>query len=239
MKIAIVDDLKEESDQLSLILTHRLNHLHINDYDIYNYTSGEEFLDDWTNHSFDLIILDIFMKEITGIDVARKIRKVNNDVLIVFCTTSNDFASESYEVNAQFYLRKPYDETNIDAMLSRLHIDDYELKRSIVLPNNQKVILRNIVYTNYSNHVVTIHQRNGEDMRCYMSQMEAENLLCKFPYFIVPSKGIIVNLYEIIRKNSDSFTLSNNKIIPISRRKSKEVINKYAEFCFEKLRKEM
>lgn len=237
MKIAIVDDQLKEQEFLSSMLNQRLNH--ILKYELFKYSSGEEFLNDWSTKTFDIIILDIYMKEMTGLDVAKKIRETNSDVRIVFCTTSNDYASESYEVNASYYLLKPYKETNIDMMLARLHLEDYELKRSLDLPNGKKVMLRNIIYTDYNNHVITIHQKQGESIRCYMTQTAAENLLCQYPYFIVTSKGIIVNLYEVIRKTQDAFYLTNNKIIPISRRKSKEVMEYYAEFCFEKLRKEM
>lgn len=46
------------------------------------------------------------MDKLTGVDVARKIRERDSNVKIVFSTTSNEFASESYEVNACYYLRK-------------------------------------------------------------------------------------------------------------------------------------
>ena len=72
------------------------------------FPSGEAFLASYRPGLFDLIILDIFMKEITGMDTARKIRESDQTVRIVFSTSSNDFASESYEVNACYYLKKPY-----------------------------------------------------------------------------------------------------------------------------------
>lgn len=234
MKIAIVDDKQEELDNLSSLLKEK-----INNHNIYTFISGEKFLEQWQKNFFDIIILDIYMDKINGIEVARTIRKVDDDVRIVFCTTSNDFASESYEVNAQFYLRKPYTSEQVNLMISRLNIENYELKRSLILPDGQKVMLRNIIYTNYSNHVITIHQKEGEDIRCYMTQSDAESLFCQFPYFIVPSKGIIVNLHEVTNRTNNAFHLTNNKIVPISRRKNKEVEKQYAEFCFKKLRKEI
>lgn len=52
----------------------------------------------WTPGMCDLVILDIFMGGVTGMDVAREIRRSDREVKLVFCTTSNEFASESYEV---------------------------------------------------------------------------------------------------------------------------------------------
>ena len=65
-----------------------------------DFSSGEEFFSRFTAGLYDLVVLDIFMGDLTGVDVARKIRETEHNVRLVFCTTSNDFASESYEVAA-------------------------------------------------------------------------------------------------------------------------------------------
>ena len=53
---------------------------------------------------FDLYILDILMPDLSGIDVGRKLRQLENGGEIIYLTTSNDFAADSYEVQAFFYL---------------------------------------------------------------------------------------------------------------------------------------
>lgn len=104
MRIAIVDDDIQMCEQLRTLLNEFLG----DSSEISDYRSGEEFLNAWETADFDLIILDIFMDKLTGVDVARKIRERDSNVKIVFSTTSNEFASESYEVNACYYLRKPF-----------------------------------------------------------------------------------------------------------------------------------
>lgn len=52
-------------------------------------------------------VVDIYMGKLTGIDLARKIRSRDEEVRIVFCSSSNEFAAESYELNASYYIRKP------------------------------------------------------------------------------------------------------------------------------------
>lgn len=96
MRIAIVDDDIQMCEQLRTLLNEFLG----DSSEISDYRSGEEFLTAWETADFDLIILDIFMDKLTGVDVARKIRERDSNVKIVFSTTSNEFASESYEVNA-------------------------------------------------------------------------------------------------------------------------------------------
>ena len=94
MKIAIVDDDRQLSDRLmeymDALLAGSCEWLH--------YPSGEAFLAAWTPGMCDRVILDIFMGGVTGMDVAREIRRSDREVKLVFCTTSSEFASESYEV---------------------------------------------------------------------------------------------------------------------------------------------
>ena len=124
-------------------------------------------------------------------------------------------------------------------MLDRLNMEEYELNRFLVLPDGQQVILRNIIYTEYYNHVVTIHNKKGADMRTRISQAKFTGLLREYPYFRSCSKGIMVNFYEVSDSRGSLFEMSNGEIIYLSRRKEKEVQGAYVDFCFERMRKEM
>ena len=154
MRIALVDDTAEERRILSEILDRELPQA-----DISVFENGESFLKNWEQNSYDLILLDIYMDEMLGVDVARKIRETDFDVRIVFCTTSNEFASESYEVGANYYLQKPVSTTSFQRMLKMIRLDDYEMNRFITLPDGQKIVLRNITYTEYYNHTIIIHSK--------------------------------------------------------------------------------
>lgn len=66
------------------------------------------------------------MDKLTGMEVAREIRKTDNNVKIVFSTSGNEFASESYEVNARYYLHKPFGIERVKAMLDRIDITGLE-----------------------------------------------------------------------------------------------------------------
>lgn len=239
MKIAHVDDRQEELDSLAKILDYKLDIAGDTEHRIYNYHSGEEFLASWEPGRFDLIILDVFMGGIDGMSVAREIRKTDRDVRLVFCSSSNEFAAESFAVNAQFYIHKPFTEAEVGEMLSRLELENYELRRAVRLPDGQRILLRNVIYTEYAAHQLVVHCKHGEDIRCYMTQAEAEALFCEYSYFLVCSKGIIVNLYEVESKAGDNFRLSDNTLLPISRRKAKEVQAAFTDFRFEKMRREV
>lgn len=233
MKIALVDDTPEELEILSEILNAELPHA-----DVFTFTNGKNFLQAWPHNSYDLILLDIYMEEMLGVDVARKVRETDEDVRIVFCTTSNEFASESYEVGANYYLQKPVSSISFQRMLKMIRLDDYEENRFITLPDGQRIVLRNITYTEYYNHSIIIHSKKRADLQTRMSQTEWEALLSEYNFLYSCSKGIVVNFHEVERQENGMFIMKNQTSVPISRRKSKDALEAFAKFRFDKMRKE-
>lgn len=233
MKIALVDDTPVELEILTDIINNELPHA-----DISTFSDGESFLKSWADHSYDLILLDIYMEKMLGVDVARKIRETDEDVRLVFCTTSNEFASESYEVGANYYLQKPVSTTSFQRMLKMIRLSDYEENRFITLPDGQRIVLRNITYTEYYNHTIIIHSKKRADLQTRMSQTDWEALLSEYNFLYSCSKGIVVNFHEVERTEDGMFLLHNGTSVPISRRKSKDALEAFAQFRFDKMRKE-
>lgn len=76
--------------------------------DIKKFYSAEEFLFEYEdNKVYDILLLDIEMKNMTGIELAKRIRKDNSRAEIIFITSHFEFAGEGYEVDALHYLIKP------------------------------------------------------------------------------------------------------------------------------------
>lgn len=231
MKIALIDDQAEMLEKLFTIIKKELPSAQY-----FTFSSGDKFLETWHEGMYDLIIVDVFMPGTIGIDVARKIREVDMDVRLVFCTTSNEFASESYEVAANYYLHKPVSIDSIQRMLKMIRLDQYEHNRFLRLADGQRVILRNIIYTEYHNHTILIHCKNGENIQTRMSQMDWEALLSEHTYLYSTSKGIVANFYEVSKLEDGLFLMSDGSQVPISRRKAKEVSERYATFRFQLMR---
>ena len=132
-----------------------------------------------------------------------------------------------------------FSEKNITDMLSRLNFNKNNSPHSLILPDGQEILLRNIIFTEYFNHIVTIHNKKGRDTKTRITHGRLEELLCCHPYFCCCYKGIIANFYEVKTQDKDIFLMSDGSHIPISRRKSKDVQNSYIKFCFEQMRKEV
>lgn len=240
MRIALVDDEVAQLHQLRDLISEELKEMaHNTPHKIDGFSSGQSFLEHWTAGSYDVIILDIFMGSMIGVDVAKKIRDTDEDVKLVFCSRSNEFAAESYQVNAQYYLLKPATKGSVSVMLRRLNLEMIQLAQTVTLPDGHPIILRRLLYTEYYNHVVTLYFKDGDTYRIRANHAQIEELLCGYGYIYSPSKGVLVNFHEITRMTDDSFHLSDGSSVPISRRRSKDVQAAYTKFRFHKMRSEV
>lgn len=233
MKIAIVEDDLQMYERLQTYLSELLG----SSAECIYFPNGESFLEIWHSGAFELIILDIFMDGLTGMDVAKEIRKVDQKVYLAFSTTSNEFACESYEVNACYYLHKPFGKEQVRAMLDRIDLVQLENLRTVQLPDGTNIVLRDIIYVDYAAHCTTLHCKYGRSISVRSNFSEIENLLSPYPYFCLSTKGVIVNFYEVAGLNADTFTMLDGSRLPISRRKAKDVKETYSSFLFAQLRK--
>ena len=102
-----------------------------------------------TKNNFDIVFLDIYMNGITGIETAKKLRETDNQSKIIFITTSNEFASESYEVKAYDYLIKPFSKERILKTMERISEDEKNNKKILDLPDGQIIPIDSLLYTTF------------------------------------------------------------------------------------------
>jgi hypothetical protein len=136
-------------------------------------------------------------------------------------------------------LVKPATAGSVANMFRRLNLELLQLEQTVTLPDGHNILLRQVLYTEYYNHVVTVHLKNGEPYRLRTNHATLEELLTPCGYIHSPSKGILVNFYEVTLCTEDSFTMSDGTVLPISRRKGEEIQSAYAKFQFQKMRAEV
>lgn len=108
VKIAVCDD-KEDARRALIAAISKYLDQHDLLVDMNEFSSGEEFLAADTD-SFHLVFLDIYMGGINGMDTARKLFSENKRTKIVFCSASEGYGVQSYDVRAMRYLVKPVEE---------------------------------------------------------------------------------------------------------------------------------
>ena len=170
--------------------------------------------------------------------VAEALRRDDKESLLVFTTSSKDFAIQGYAVKASGYLVKPYDyemfrqtmELIMPLLEKDLRFIEVKEKRSHV-----KILLHDILYCDYDNHYILFHTKD-EVIRSYMKFKELEELLAPYDEFLCCYRNIMVNLDRVQVLESESFIMENGEQIPIRRPDRIKVRKIYAEFVFRKMK---
>lgn len=235
MNIAIVDDLSDDLLAAKAFLTNYLakNFAEVApSVKIQSFSNPEDFLRVFKPESFDLIILDIFMKPFNGIQVAQVIRNHDRDVFIIFLTTSEDFILEGYKVFAVGYFLKPLSE-NIDQFSKTFQyifpkLVENQKKLSVRVGSGEIPIpYKNICYIDIDErHRLQIHLPNKQ-FSTNMTYDDCFNVLKTDSRFVECYHRILLNMNFIKLMDSDDFILTDGTKIPISKRKSKESKLKY------------
>ncbi len=235
MNFALVDDEPIQLNIMKQTLTAALDRIGIAERCIDEYSDAAAFIESFEEGKYDIVILDIYMDSLMGVDVARKIREKDENVTLAFCTSSNDFASQSYEVNARDYLQKPVTEEKVIKMLTRFNLAQIERNRSIRLPDGFRVPLRSIIFTEYINHSVQFHIKDQAPRTIRGNQSDVEALLTQHKGFYVINKGCIVNFAQVKAFESGTFQMQNGENVPIARRRYKEIEAAYTKYLFDKM----
>ncbi len=238
MKIAIVDDTNK--DRLYLADSIRKHYATVDvDISIKEFMSGEAFLTEYTEENFDLVFLDIFMQEISGMEVATHIREKSIDTAIIFTTSSTEHAVASYRVQAFDYLLKPFSPDLIHESLSRFDQRNGAAQKSIMIKEGRTIIsilVQDIQYVDYYNHYVQIHTRY-RTAKSHMKFDDFAKLLVSYPQFISCCRNCIVNMDEVKGLVDKTFVMVNGERIAITRSQYPIARQQYAEYTFSRLAK--
>lgn len=118
-KIAICDDEQNQIDYMASIVASWSAHAGHN-CEIRTFASAEAFLFEYEeDKAFDILLLDIEMENMNGIELAKRIRKDHNRAEIIFITSHFEFVWEGYKVDALHYLTKPLSAEKLTQVLSK------------------------------------------------------------------------------------------------------------------------
>lgn len=214
--IAIIDD---ELIQREYLLTILNSWKSSNELNIKMFNNAEAFLFDYEeNKDYDILLLDIEMEKLNGIELAKKIRKDNERIQIIFITGFTDYISYGYDVSALHYLMKPVSNVKLYQVLDKaINILSKKEQNIIIKVDGQNIIIKlsDIVYIESLGHYISINTINKEEfvikngINKFMKELDKN--------FVIPHRSYIVNLkyIKIITKNS--IILDNNKEIPIAK----------------------
>lgn len=216
INIGICDDELHCRLKIKDIIDKILSSYPIN-YNIYEFSSGEDLLNNYPK-GLDILIIDIHMKIINGMDTARKIREFDENLEIIFMTSFAQFMQDGYEVKAYRYILKPISEKKISKNIIPC-INEIIKKRSNYLTINVKnyvnrIKIDSITYIETDRPNILIYTRDNM-YTTKMSISKIEKILSEHGFFRCHN-SYIINLKLVDSMNSNTVKLAG-KDIPISK----------------------
>ena len=196
------------------------------------FPSAEAFLFHYADHKeYDILLLDIEMGEINGIELAKNIRKDNESAQIIFITGYSDFIAEGYEVSALHYLLKPVSSEKLRQVLDKPVRNLAHKKKALFIPVDSemiRIILDDIQYVEAFDHRIEIVTADNTFL-LKLPLHEMEHKLNED--FIRIHRGCIVNLHYIKRITRTDIVLDSGKTLPVSRRMYASVNRAIMKYC--------
>lgn len=194
------------------------------------FNDGFDISEDYSG-KWDVILLDIQMKQQDGISAAKVIRKHDEDVQIMFITTLAQYALHGYEVGAADYVLKPVEyekfSFRFERIIKRLKKNSNEYMLLPTPDGQDKVLLSDILYIEVIHHDLVVHTKYNEyKFRQSMNVIEQE---LKDKDFFRCDRSAIVNLSAITKLSKDTVSVGE-VVLPVSRARKKAFIDAVAAF---------
>ena len=237
-QIALCDDEEKELDRIETYLAGYQDKRQTQKYRVRRFTSGEAMVDLIREELYmpDLILLDIFMSGITGMDAAKEMRGMGCGVPIIFLTTSRDHALCAYEVDAVQYLVKPLDQDRfyhaMDSAMSRMRKEQESQIVIKVAGGVRQLSPSDILYCESQKNYQILYLA-GAECRVRMTTENLWKLLADFPQFGRCGRSYILNMDHIISVDREEILKDSGRAIYIPRNKATEFKKRYFAYYFQ------
>lgn len=186
---------------------------------IRQFQSGRELLQ--ALGSFDIVFLDIIMKDLDGMKTARVFRKQTFDKILIFVSSSREYVFEAYDVEAFQYLLKPVDDRKLKRVLQKAVLKTESRSQEFIIVSRErqkkKIFLDDIYYFEIRGRVVDVH--GSEGIFTYYEQIgELEDKLRDKDFFRC-HKSYLINLKYVDGYNRQEAVLENGEKIVIAKRR--------------------
>ena len=233
LEIAIVDDdelfVKMNQMKVSEILERMEEEGRISVF-----TDSVEMLQESTEHHFDLLLLDIDMPNVTGLDIARKIRMKNTDTEVVFVTNKDELVYDTIKYGPFRFIRKSRFDIEIEEAIQTFVNKEKHKQITILLTTAYKkmpVKVLDITYIEVKSHKLTVHTNNGIiSANGNLNDIETE---IKQYGFIRIQKSYLVNFRAITFIQRNKVIMDDGRALPLSRGKFEYAQNEMMRFSKE------
>lgn len=233
MRIAVCDDDEREVFHIEkLIAKYQVSRN--KNIDCRYFTNSTDFLCELRGGEYDLVLLDVLMPGVSGIQVAQELRDLDKRVKLIFVSASPEFAVESYKVGAYHYLLKPIEADSFFALLDKIGEElSAQVEQGFVLKSRNgvsQIAFARIAYVEVINKTVFFYLTDGTMHEATATLADFEGTLLSRPEFLKTHRSYLVNLSYIQAIDNNCILMKNGNKIPVSRQRRSQVQDAYMHF---------
>lgn len=202
---------------------------------IEQFSSGRELLEG--NTQADILLLDIQMPKMDGMETARLFRRQQGDALIIFITAAPEYVFQAFDVGAFHYLVKPLSDDKFDEVFGKALLEigrrnkgrggedgDYMMIQAGGV--HTKILFKDIVYAEVFNRKVIIHTING-DTEYYGKLSDLEKKVGED--FFKPHRSYLIHFKYVLRYDAVSAVMKNGTAL-IAKRNYPKFVKQYLKY---------
>ena len=197
------------------------------------FISSEQFLFESEDKApYDILIFDIQMKNMNGMELAKTLRSRGCKAVIIFITGVPDYAIEGYEVGAVRYILKPVKREVLFSLLDSLYCEYQKCSQNFFVLGQgsdvEKINFEKIVYIEARGHYVFMKGTDFErEWKAVFSETSAS---FEGQGFFCLRRGLLVNLLHVNKICRTECVLDNNEVLPVARGVYKELNEAFISF---------
>lgn len=240
LTIAIVDDLAGDREALKQDILTFCQERNLSDATVEGYAGADEMLADFARGVFEVAFLDICMEPVSGIELAGRLRALDTALLIVFLTTSREYAFDAFPVHSFDYLLKPggYDRLCgvMEEVLRTLSSPEPEI--TVKVPHGEMQIpLAKIISVRSDKHAVYLHTDGGRIIRSIMTFAQMTELLANTPCFLLCNRGILINMDHALAIEGNVIRMDNGAVYPLRVRNQADLYTHFSQYQISRMKR--
>lgn len=241
MRIAICDDEARYLEQVTAVANQYIRDRKDHKIALSAFSHADDLLEEAEKiGGFDIYILDIIMPDMNGILLGMKLRDMGYDGKIIYLTSSEEYALDSFKVRALNYIIKPITaEAFYEAVDEAVGLLREKKEKHVLVKSKErsvKLTLDSIVYVELSKRAVLYHLENGTavestTLRTNFTDAMAELLADR--RFVLCGAGLTVNLDHVNAVESEAISLGENYHIFVGKKACRDLRTAWSKYLFD------
>lgn len=235
LQVALCEDDKEELERLMHLLRNGPVPVRATAFG-----SGEAFLKDYQPGRFDMVLMDIYMGGISGVETVRRLREQEPELPVAFVTSSQDHALDGYRLKVAKYLEKPVSQTDMDDAVTLAAGRRVQAAVEVVLQGKKlQLPVSRLISVEQKAHYLLLRSTGDRTGQVKGRLDELEPQLAGFPFFR-SHKSYLANLSYVtgIDQKLLVFHMKEGQDVYIRRDRMKKAKDAWEDWLFAQTRKE-